>query len=132
MNQPSGRRDFETFLFLRGTHIVQLLLLLSLVANGVAAVRFFADGRLILCLWAALATVLLPRAVLALFLIRERSGALYANLSGMLMALYRRTVVRYQPMAYETYYSAGGASRAYLRECVKLAFWSVPLIVSLA
>jgi hypothetical protein len=127
---PPRRTSAHSFLYLHGANLVQLILLLSIVTNVAAAVRFFTSSAPALGLWALAASVLLPRAVFALFLISERNGGLYRNLSPLLTSLYRRTLVQYQPMNYDTYFSRGLAS-AYVRESLKLCLWFVPSVLFL-
>jgi hypothetical protein len=132
MNEQSRTPEYGTFLFWRGPAIVQWTLLASLLANALAASLFFIRGDLLLGLWALFAAFLFPRSLLALFLIHEREGMMFVNLTPLLKTLYRRTVVKYQPLGVaplgqSIYVRIAGV--AYATETAKLLLWLVPLAV---
>jgi hypothetical protein len=103
-----------------------LILVVSVVGNLIAAVTLFSSGLPLFGLWAIPATFLIPRAVFALCLIRERHGMMYANQPRLLTHLYRKTFLRYHPENFML--SGDGAAAAYLRESFQFILWLVPLI----
>jgi hypothetical protein len=114
------------FLYRYGGYFVELILVVSVVGNLIAAVTLFSSGLPLFGLCAIPATFLIPRAVFALCLIRERHGMMYANQPRLLTHLYRKTFLRYHPENFML--SGDGAAAAYLRESFQFILWLVPLI----
>src|SRR6266540_1136911 len=80
--KPSSSGEFKGgFLYEHATLVVQSLLLVSILGNGGLAISLFEHGRPLLAIWALIATLSLPRSVLAIILVVGRDQLVFMNLS---------------------------------------------------